>query len=109
MPPSESSEKPVAKILAAPPNFEAEQIIQDDLSLEPPAIHAANKQEKYRDLLKGPAKNFDPEKRVIPGKPAVPYKPQYSPGEVSPAKLAEDWARATDKKGRPPIGGAQDD
>lgn len=29
--------------------------------------------------------------------------------KVDPKKMEEDWNRATSKKGRPPIGGAQDD
>ncbi|QLG70017.1 MAG: hypothetical protein CH104c_0787 [Candidatus Woesebacteria bacterium] len=32
-----------------------------------------------------------------------------NPYGVDPEKMAKDWGRATSRKGRPPIGGAQDD
>lgn len=104
----ENSDKPSPN-LPPPLNFEAEQIVQEDLSIEPREIVEAQRREKREELLSKPVKKFDPTKRVFIGKPTNSYKPSFSPDKISPRKMADDWERATDKKGRPPIGGAQDD
>ncbi|MCL4382736.1 hypothetical protein M1545_03010 [Patescibacteria group bacterium] len=101
----ESTEK--GKIPPPPPNFEKEQIIQEDLTKETREVVDA-KRKKARDGLQL-VKDFDPSKRVFPGKPHRQYNPQFKPHEVSPVKMKDDWERATSDKGRPPIGGAQDD
>lgn len=97
----------------APPNFEPEEIVQEDLSLEPREVHErkkAERREKLEEARKKLPKNYDPLRiRVIQGKPTSGYKPQFPPHQISPVKMADDWERATNEKGRPPIGGAQDD
>lgn len=108
----EGSEKNPTKIPPAPPNFEAEQEIQEDLRKEAPDAYAKIKQQKRQELevkAKNPPEIFDPSKRVFPGKTRRQHKPQYSPTQISPVKMADDWNRATNSKGRPPIGGAPDD
>lgn len=71
---------------------------------------------RWQVISRHPEKNY-PEKWVlISTDPAVPdfeqlppTEPEENRGEIDPKKMARDWERATSKKGRPPIGGAQDD
>lgn len=108
---TEDIEKVPPKSPPPPPNFEPEQIIQEDLSLEPPEIHEAQKKQKRQELeiaAKNPPEiNFH--KKVIPGKERPQYKPQFKPTQISPVKMEDAWKGATNEKGRPPIGGALDD
>lgn len=107
---SEGSENKTPKIPPPPPNFEGEQIVQEDLSLEPREVYEAKRKKRAEDLfLRLPKKPEAPKRKVIEGKPRNSYNPQFSPAHISPVKMRDDWERATSSKGRPPIGGAQDD
>lgn len=56
-----------------------------------------------------PEKGYPERWNLVP----VDNSPQSSrpnnPYGVDPKKMERDWERATSRKGRPPIGGAQDD
>ena len=109
---SEGAEKKPSTTPEPPPNFEPEQIIQEDLTLEPPKLREEIKKQKREELEKlanPPPVISDFSKRVISGKQRDQYKPQFKPTDISPVKMEDDWKRATSGKGRPPIGGAPDD
>lgn len=61
-----------------------------------------------------PEKDYPERWRLVPLEDREDFSqnlnfPKDNPYGVDPKKMERDWERATSKKGRPPIGGAQDD
>jgi hypothetical protein len=56
-----------------------------------------------------PEKNYPEKWELRPETPNSGGELASNPYGVDPKKMESDWKRATSKKGRPPIGGAQDD
>jgi len=102
----------MTETLKPKPVFEAGKIYFNPY--HPPAAPPAGF--RWQVISRHPEKNY-PEKWVlISAEPAVPdfnqlppIEPKENRGKINPEKMARNWERATSKKGRPPIGGAQDD
>lgn len=64
---------------------------------------------EWKCTWRHPDKSYPERWKLVPVVDSDQSSRPNNPYGVDPEKMAKDWDRATSRKGRPPIGGAQDD